>query len=254
MPEPELHDAVRGFARGARAYEQGRPGYTQTVLAKLADVLGLRAGRTVIELGAGTGKFTRGLVRTGARVVAVEPIEAMRALLRERVPEAVALEGTAEAIPCDDASADAVVAAQSFHWFRPEPTAREIARVLRSGGGVGLVWNLRDERVPWVAEFGRIIHQHEPPGVPSHRHGTWRSVFDDRSRFSPLASAEFEHSTPMEADDVVARALSVSYIATLPEPTQRTVAVEVRELLRSSGLVGTIPFPYRTEVFWCYRA
>jgi SAM-dependent methyltransferase len=102
----------------------------------------------VLDLGAGTGKLTRALLALGMEVVAVEPDDAMRAVVPTE-----ALAGTAEDIPLPDASVDAVLVGQAFHWFDAERALPEMVRVLRPGGTVGLLWNLFDDRVPWVAEL-----------------------------------------------------------------------------------------------------
>src|SRR5205807_4612798 len=113
----KLFPDVRGFDRAAEIYERARPEYPPQAVTWLAERLDLRAGRTVVDLGAGTGKLTRALVATGARIVAVEPLAEMRRVLEGAVPEAEALAGTAEAMPLPDAFADAVTVAAAFHWF-----------------------------------------------------------------------------------------------------------------------------------------
>ena len=112
--------ASAGFQLAAESYERGRPGYPDAAVAHLVDVLGLTAGSRVVELGAGTGKFTKRLLDTGAEIVAVEPVEAMRGKLQELLPSVHVVDGTAEAVPLPDANAVAVVAAQAFHWFRAQ--------------------------------------------------------------------------------------------------------------------------------------
>ncbi len=111
--------------------------------------------RDVLDLGAGTGKLTTRLVERGLDVIAVDPIAEMLDVLRATLPDTPALLGTAEQIPLRDNSVDAVLVAQAWHWFDPERAVAEVARVLRPGGRLGLVWNIRDERLGWVKEFGR---------------------------------------------------------------------------------------------------
>ena len=126
--------AAKGFSSAADIYERGRPGYAPEAVSWLCERLGIGPERTVLDLAAGTGKLTRDLVPSGARVIAVEPLDEMRAHLERVVPAAESLAGTAEQIPLADGSVDAVVCAQAFHWFDPERALPEIHRVLRPGG------------------------------------------------------------------------------------------------------------------------
>ena len=144
-----MPERAASFARVADAYERARPGYP-------ADAVLWLAGETpcdVVDLGAGTGKLTRSLAALGHHVVAVEPLAEMLDRLRAAVPGATAVVGSAESMPLPDASVDVVACAQAFHWFDPGPALAEMARVLRPGGRIALVWNVRDERVPWVDEM-----------------------------------------------------------------------------------------------------
>ena len=129
-------------------------------MAAIVERLDLRPGRTVLELGAGTGKLTTRLVPTGARIVALEPVPGMRTKLAAALggaPGVEIVDGTAEAIPLPAGSVDAVVAAQAFHWFDAIRALSEIHRVLRPGGRFVLAWNRRDESVPWVKALGDRI-------------------------------------------------------------------------------------------------
>ena len=147
-----VHEVALGFDSTAAAYERGRPDYPPAAVEALVEALAIGPASTVVDLGAGTGKLTRLLVPTGARVVAVEPLAGMRAELATAVRGVEVLDGTAEAMPLGDGRADAVVAAQAFHWFADHQSLSEIHRVLRPGGGLGLVWNVRDQSVPgWPA-------------------------------------------------------------------------------------------------------
>ena len=144
----DIHAAAQGFETGASAYERGRPDYPDEVAGWLTDTLRLGPGKTVLDLGAGTGKFTRYLTATGAAVIAVEPVDGMRAKLVAAMPQVQALAGMAETIPLPDATVDAVVCAQAFHWFASKAALAEMSRVLKPGGRFGLIWNMRDEGNP----------------------------------------------------------------------------------------------------------
>src|SRR5918999_611214 len=141
------------FAGVADAYERGRPTYPDEAVRWLAG----EEPRDVVDLGAGTGELTRLFVSPGHRVTAIEPLPEMLELLPAAAPGAFALLGNAEVIPLPDDYADIVTCAQSFHWFDHAVALPEIARVLRPGGGLGLVWNSRDDRDPWMARLSAII-------------------------------------------------------------------------------------------------
>ncbi|KMZ12715.1 Methyltransferase [Candidatus Burkholderia humilis] len=152
--DQRVHRAAEaGYTANADGYVRGRPDYPPEVADWLSGTLGLASGKTVVDLGAGTGKFTPRLVQTSARVIAVEPVDTMRAKLAAALPAVQAFKGDAQHISLDDASVDAVVCAQSFHWFAHADALNEIFRILKPGGTLGLVWNVRDARVPWVAKL-----------------------------------------------------------------------------------------------------
>lgn len=239
--ESELHPATRGFGRAADAYERGRPDYPAAAIEWLIRKLDLRPGRTVVDLGAGTGKLTRMLVPSGAEVIAVEPIAAMR----ERIRDVRALEGTAEAIPLADASVDAVTAGQAFHWFRAEEALREIDRVLRPGGGLALVWNVRDEHNPLQAAATEIMRPLEE-GIPRRHKRDWSEVIGATER------ASFEHEQLVDEDAFVERFTSVSFIAAAPEEARIEVETKLRALVRDAD--RPIRLPYVTELYVAFRA
>jgi SAM-dependent methyltransferase len=247
--------AATGFEAGAAAYERARPGYPPAAVDRLVDVLGVRPGSSVIDLGAGTGKLTASLVPTGARLIAVEPVDAMRRRFVAALPAVAVVAGTAEAIPLADGSADAVVVAQAFHWFDARPALAEIHRVLAAGGRLGLAWNMRDTSVDWVARLAEIVDAY---GDAIRRHETeeWRSAFPAPG-FGPLEEDAFANVQEITPDGVVERVASTSFIAHLPEGERRTVLGRVEELIREhpdtrgSEIFG---FPHRTRVYWCERA
>jgi SAM-dependent methyltransferase len=251
----DIHDAaLRGFSREAAAYGRGRPEYPAELGGWLAGTLRLGPGRTVADVGAGTGKFTRLVAATGARTIAVEPVAAMRAQL-QALPGVEALEGTAQALPLPGASLDAVVCAQAFHWFASAEVLDEFARALRPGGRLGLVWNVRDESVDWVAQITRIITPYEGD-APRYYKGDWRRPFPHPA-FTDLVETRFayEHVGPPQ-QVVIDRFMSVSFIAALPLAQQAIVRAELQALVDTHPQLRGQPvlrFPYATSAFHALR-
>ena len=247
---------VRGFDRLADAYERGRPGYPAAAVRHLGRVLHLGPSTTVVDLGSGTGKFTRALAPLGAARVAVEPTRGMREVFRQVVPDVPVLDGTAEAIPLPDRFADAIVCAQAFHWFRVRPTLREFARVLRPGGGIGLVWNSRDDTVRWSKGITEITNRYHRKEGTNARWRPWEKRFEDPGLpFGPLHRREFPTAQVAPVAAFVDRVLSVSSVAVQSAAERRRVAREVRELLRTDPLTRGRHFlrlPMTTVVYWSY--
>ena len=209
----------------------------------------------MLDLAAGTGKLTRLLVPTGAFVVAVEPVEAMRAALTRSLPEVQPLAGTAEAIPLPNASIDAVAVGQAFHWFDGDAALQEIHRVLRPGGRLGLIWNVKDESVDWIEKLGAIMESYrgDAPRVAS---GAWKDAFERTTLFTPLDRARFSFVHEADFAAVVARVTSVSFIAALPPAEFARVVDQVRTLLATHPETKgrtTFELPYRTGVYWCKK-
>jgi SAM-dependent methyltransferase len=237
--------ASSGFGSGADDYERGRPGYPADAVDWLAGRLGIGPGRRVLDLAAGTGKLTRMLADTGAEVVAVEPVAEMRAKLADTAPGVEAKEGAAESIPLPDASVDAVTVAQAFHWFDPPDALAEIARVLRPGGGLGIIFNERDARVPWVAELSRLIRwdEREQWRVPYTVEVDWAERIDALDTpFAPLERHDSTFRQEMDPDTLVARVLSTSYLATLPDQEKADLAGHVRALVVPLGERFELPY------------
>lgn len=246
--------AEAGFGAGADDYERGRPGYAEDVVAWLSDRLDLGPDRLVLDLAAGTGKLSRLLVARGAEVIAVEPVDAMRAKLADTCPGVVALDGTAEAIPLPDASVDAVTVAQAFHWFDPSLALAEIARVLRPGGSLGIVFNERDVREPWVAQLSKLIRWDERDRwrVPYTVEVDWaETIAAVGPQFEPAARYESTFEQDMDPELLVARVLSTSYIAMLPEQERSELAGRVRALAEPLG--PTFVLPYITHAYAARR-
>ncbi|MCD0481265.1 class I SAM-dependent methyltransferase [Streptacidiphilus sp. ASG 303] len=253
-----VHQAAgTGYQRAADAYERSRPSYPLPALRGLADAVGLEPGRTVVDLGAGTGKFTRLLALTGARVVALEPVAAMRGRLAELLPGVEVGSGTAEATGLPDASADVVVAAQAWHWFRQEEALAEVERVLRPGGSLALVWNTFDDSVPWVRDFQRIYFGRAPEDLPSHLDGRWRTLLEARPGWSPVEELHLPNPHPVTREGVLERMASSSIIAALDAAEQERVRAEVDAVLRAHPQTrdgDRVELPYTTDVYWTRRA
>ena len=241
-----VHDvAVSGFGGGADDYERGRPSYPDDTVAWIVEQLGLRPGRSVVDLAAGTGKLTRLLVPSGAEVIAVEPVDAMRQKLAETAPGVTALDGTAESLPFDSASIDGVTVAQAFHWFDAPAALAEIGRVLRPGGGLAVVWNERDVREPWVAELSKLIRwdEREQWRVPYTLEVDWGARLGEiESVFSAWDRHDSSFRQAMDADTLVARVLSTSYLATLAPDVRDHLADQVRELVEPLGPNFELPY------------
>jgi len=246
--------AATGYASSADTYAMGRPGYSPETAPWLTGVLGLGSGRLVLDLGAGTGKFLPNLRATGARLIALEPVMAMRARLERSNPDVEAVGGTATAIPLADASLDCVVCAQAFHWFANTAALAEIRRVLKPGGMLGLIWNVRDESVPWVANLSAITDAYEAD-TPRYRSGAWRKLFPAKGfECVDERHAGNAHIGPAERV-VVDRTLSVSFIAALPPAERDKIAAKVRALIAATpALTGQaeVSFPYVTAMY-AYR-
>jgi SAM-dependent methyltransferase len=248
-----IHAAAQsGYTREADTYARGRPDYPDALHGWLRDALQMAPGKRVADVGAGTGKFTRLLAASGAEVLAIEPVDAMRAEL-ERVSRVVALAGTAQSLPIDSAALDAVACAQAFHWFAQKASLDEFARALRPGGRLGLVWNVRDESVDWVRRITDLITPFEGDAPRFHK-GDWRRPFPHPA-FSPLQQATFDHAHVGPPDRVIVdRIMSVSFIAAQPERIRNDVRAALLDLVATHpDLRGrdTVAFPYRTVAYHC---
>lgn len=242
----DLHPATRGFAAAAEAYERGRPDYPAAAVAAIVDRLGLRPGRTVLDLAAGTGKLTRLLVPSGANVLAVEPVREMREELERRVRGVAVLGGSAERIPLTDGYLDAVSVGQAFHWFRADEALREIHRVLRPRGGLALIWNARDERNELQAALSEIIDPLEA-GTPRRSGRDWKTVLADSGLFERTERLLFEHVQETGEQGVVERVTSISFIAAAPAEVRADVEQRVRALV--ADMAPPIRLPYMTELY-----
>ena len=241
----DLHPATRGFETAGERYERGRPDYPPSAIDWLLARLGLaaRPDARVLDIGAGTGKLTRPLLARGLRVIAVEPVAGMRATLERTAPGADIRAGQAEDLPPAVAEVDAVVAGQAFHWFANATALSEFARVLRPHGHLGLVWNRRDLDQPLQTAIGELIAPYRSD-TPAHANDAWRAAFTRSAPFVPAVERHFPHTQVLDADGLVDRVLSISFVAVLPEYERRSVAMRVRDLAGSAP----VELRYVTEI------
>ena len=255
MKSPVHPSAAEGFAQGAETYVRGRPEFPAATQEWLRGDLGLSEEKVVLELGAGTGKFAVRLLETGARVIAVDPVPQMLEQLKLSTSGARALLGDAEHIPLSDNMVDAVVCAQSFHWFSTEAALAEMHRVMKPGAKLGLIWNVRDQTVDWVAQLTALIAPYEGD-APRYDHGEWRKVFP-AAGFGPLKERHFIQTHVGSAERVVVdRVASISFIAALESAERERLLERVRALIATTpALAGheEVTFPYVTFAYHCAR-
>jgi SAM-dependent methyltransferase len=228
---------VSGFS--ADVYDRGRPAYGHEVTDVLAAELGLggRGDVRVLDLGAGTGKLSRALRDAGFDVVAVEPLDDMRAVLAEAIGAERVLRGTAEAIPLPDGSVDAVTIADAFHWFDERPAIEEIRRVLRTGGGAAVLWTSprwEGEGFEWAHEIGEMV----APLRARHPMTSGRGAvepFADAGGFAPVRNVGADAERESDRDAVLAYVASWSWIGALPDAERSQVLEDVEALLRRHG-------------------
>ena len=238
-----MTDPALSFGSVADSYDRGRPDYPREAVEWLVGTSPV----SVLELGAGTGKLTSTLVELGHDVFATDPDDKMLDVLSARLPDVRATVGTAEQIPAPDGSFDVVVAAQAFHWFDQEPALREISRVLKQGGRLALVWNSRDERIPWVRKLGALIGERAGAGDEDPT-----MVIDDSALFSAVDSADFRHWQVVDRESIQDLVLSRSNLAVLPEEDRERKRAEVLAFYDDYGRgMDGMQLPYQTQ---CYRS
>jgi SAM-dependent methyltransferase len=247
-----VHEVAAAGFDDPHDYEAARPGYPPEAVEWLRGELRLEPGTRVGDLAAGTGKLTRLLAPITSKLVAIEPVRGMRLALARLVPGVPIAAGTAEAIPIATGGFDALTVAQAFHWFAFDAAVAELARVVRPGGAVGLVWNARDRTRDWVDQVWRVMDRVEKR-APWRDHENWSdSALRAMPGFGAPRSATFAHEQPLSHADVVRRVASVSHVAVLPRPEREAVLDEVRTILanhRDTRDASTVAIPYRVD---CY--
>jgi SAM-dependent methyltransferase len=255
------------FGPAARLYDAVRPSYPSgAIIWALQPVVTPRPAQDpvviprVVDLGAGTGILTRQLVALGYHVLAVEPDDQMRARLAETLPTGgtgriTVLAGSAERIPLPGSSVDAVLAAQAYHWFHREQAHLELARVTRPGGVFAAIWNVRDDAVPWVGAYSRIVEGHRGPDGIALDGGRLTDP-DFGPGFGPVTEAEFRHQVRHTPDSLLSLLRSRSYFLTATPAGQAALESAVAALTAGHpDLAGRAAFdlPYLTRVYRAIR-
>lgn len=240
---------ARSFGGAVDAYEAGRPEYPAEAVGWMLAPVGA-FGAQVADVGAGTGKLTRALVAAGARVTAVEPDAVMRERLQAAVPGVEARPGAAEALPLADGAFDAVTYGQVWHWVDPVAAGAEAARVLRPGGVIGLAWNVRDERVPWVAEMTGIMHGSAGEAIVASGGPRLAAPFGARDEFI------WEWECPMTRVALENMVHSRSYVITATPSERADMDRRLSAVFDAVGAVGdaVVPLPYVTHAYRAVRA
>lgn len=205
----------------------------------------------ILDLGAGTGKFTKLLLPFFKNIIAIEPVDGMRKKFQTLFPEVQIMFGTAEEIPLESCSVDFVLCAQAFHWFNAPVAIQEIYRILKPNGGLGLLWNVRDESFDWVRRLTEIIDPYED-GAPRYKKMYWKQAFDETNYFSKLNHQSFSYIQDGSIETIVDRIASISFISTLPDKTRQQILSDVRELIAThpqTKNTNIINLPYKTDVY-----
>lgn len=243
-------ERATSFGAQARSYEVGRPEYPFEAVAWMLETLP-EGARRIADVGAGTGKLTRALVGApNAEIVAIDPDAAMLESLRQNVPGVPTFVGTAEKLPLPDASLDAVVLGQAWHWVEPAAGSIEVGRVMRPGGVLGLIWNIRDESVEWVTRLTEIMHSSAAEETLAEGGPTVSEPF------GALEEGQWQWSRPMTRAQLHSMAASRSYVITASEEERTRIRREMNELFDELGIdaEGTIDMPYVTRAFRATRS
>ncbi|HKP19045.1 MAG TPA: class I SAM-dependent methyltransferase [Gaiellaceae bacterium] len=232
----------------AESYERRRPSYLPELVDWVAARLALGPGKTVVDVAAGTGKLTRQLAATGSRVIAVEPLDEMRAQLEAAVPGAESLPGRAEALPLPDGSADAITVASAIHWFDLDRALPEFHRVLRPGGGLAVLGQGRALDDPLQRALQEIVGRYLPDPA---EYGSWRGEVERSGLFGPPETIHGSFEQILDADGLAERIATISYIARLSDEERADVLAQVRAVGEAQP-ESPFPFRYGASASVCY--
>ncbi|HVB19493.1 MAG TPA: class I SAM-dependent methyltransferase [Acidimicrobiales bacterium] len=234
---------VTGFRDGI-GYNAVRPDYPGEAMAFFASTFGLDGTVRALDLGAGSGIFTRQIRDLVGEVVAVDPSDSMREAFEKETPGLEVLDGSDIAIPLEDASVDVVFVAQAFHWFDSMRALDEIRRVLKTGGGLGLIWNERDESVPWVRDLGVAMRWDD---FQPYETGQDFSPILAAGPFVDVQRATFRHAQTLTKQALYQRVLTTSYVSLMNEAQREELLRDVAEVVEP--LEETLTLPYVTDVY-----
>lgn len=254
MPTPPSRDPTGRFSDRVSDYVRGRPGYPPALFDLLQEHCGLGPGRTVADVGSGTGIFTALLLERAARVYAVEPNAEMARAAEERLggwPGFVSVRGRAEETGLAAASVDLVTAAQALHWFEPAATRREFGRILRPGGFAAIVWNSRRrESTPFLRGYERLVERWGPDYAAVRRlggdEGAAHALFGERGYERRVLG----HVQRLDRDLLRARVLSSSYVPAEGDARRAPMLEELDALFDAHERGGTVTLEYDTELYW----
>jgi SAM-dependent methyltransferase len=224
------------FGSVAEQYDEFRPGPP----AQAADLIGDVDGREVLEVGAGTGKWTRLLLELGAVVTIVEPDDAMRAVLTRRSPNVHALRGAAERLPVDDASFDTALVSSAWHWFEQPDATNEMARVLRDDGRLAVLWNGFSRDVPWIDS---LVALRERPGDQGKRPRGWSAAFPTDSDFKVERHVELDWEWARTVEEMIGLFGTYSGVIIRSDDDRRVLESEVRRRLEELAVDGVVLVP-----------
>ena len=248
-----LHPAAeQGFSSAAELYQRVRPNYPQEIVHWLIEDLKITSQSTALDLGAGTGKFLDYLTQATPNVIAVEPIAEMLEQLKIVHPEVQTQQASSHQIPLKSNSVDAILCAQSFHWFANLETLSEMHRLLKPNGHLGLVWNQRDETVDWVKALADFLKDFEGD-TPRFHSGEWQKVFQQQNLFNTIGEKVFVQYQRGTVEDVVSnRLLSTSFIAAMTPDQRLDMKQNFEKIVQQytgKSPQEMIDFPYVTHAF-----